>query len=194
MVIQNENSNTICFSLFLVSCGNDSTIQASYLDGYNSLSVGEAFNNWGLCDSTSWQSFETENGRSIVEYQCTQFDEISETRENLRTIVSNLDPDIDLQAIGCAEYLFNLEEHCTFEVQDYLDTLANPITFAIQFTVNQNDTFEISYIGFETSESSFSANLNEVNEFLEIIYGDNVWSEDYVDQIVTSLSRTVVPR
>ena len=179
----------------LMSCGNDSTIQASYLDGYNSLSIGEAFNNWSVCDSTSWEGFETANGTSIVEYQCTQFNGISEARENLRTIVSNPDLDAEaMQTIGCAAYMFNAEEGCTLEVQDYLDTLANPITFAIQFTVNQNDSFEISYIGFETSKSSFSADLNEVDEFLEIIYGDGVWGENYVDQIVTSLSRTIAPR
>ena len=64
--------------LFLYLClgglllGGGSTIDEvkdGTLGGYKSLTVGEAFDNYSQFKSTSWESFETQNGKQVVQFK-----------------------------------------------------------------------------------------------------------------------------
>ncbi len=58
----------LLFTLILTGCGSDiSTVKDGAMHFDNSITVGDAFDKYGYFKSTDWSSFETANGRSIVE-------------------------------------------------------------------------------------------------------------------------------
>ncbi len=67
-------------SLFLVGCGQDdiSLVKNGVLGIDKSLTVGKAIDNYGACSSVTWQKFETDNGRKIVEADCQLTEEAKE--------------------------------------------------------------------------------------------------------------------
>lgn len=55
-------------SLILTGCGSDiSSVKDGTMDFDSSITVGDAFDNYSYFVSTDWKSFETSNGRKIVE-------------------------------------------------------------------------------------------------------------------------------
>lgn len=55
-------------SLIITGCGGElSSVKDGTMHFDNSITVGEAFDNYSYFTSTGWNSFETANGRKIVE-------------------------------------------------------------------------------------------------------------------------------
>ena len=55
----------------LAGCSSEiDQIKEGRLDAYPDFTVGQAFNNRDVCKQTTWESFEDERGRTIVEYRC----------------------------------------------------------------------------------------------------------------------------
>ena len=54
--------------LTLTACGggNVNMVKTGTFNDYQGTTVGDAFDNWDICSSTSWDEFETDNGRNIV--------------------------------------------------------------------------------------------------------------------------------
>lgn len=58
----------LLFSLILTGCGSDlSSVKDGTMHFDNSITVGDAFDKYSYFTSTDWRSFETSNGRKIVE-------------------------------------------------------------------------------------------------------------------------------
>ena len=59
-------------SLLFVGCSNGkiSEVKNGVLNFDKSLTVGDAFDNYKYCKSVKWESFETENGRDVVQVTC----------------------------------------------------------------------------------------------------------------------------
>lgn len=58
----------VLFSLILAGCDGDlSSVKNGTLEFDNSITVGQAFDKYSYFSSTQWESFETSNGRKIVE-------------------------------------------------------------------------------------------------------------------------------
>lgn len=67
----------LVFAAFIQGCGSGiggspeiEGVKRSFLAGYDSFSIGEAFDHRQACDNTSWSMTKTESGRSLVEYRC----------------------------------------------------------------------------------------------------------------------------
>lgn len=54
-------------SLFVTGCSDVGVVKNGTLNFDNSITVGEAFDKYSYFSSTNWKSFETSNGRKIVE-------------------------------------------------------------------------------------------------------------------------------
>ncbi len=61
-------------SLFLAGCFNSDVdlVKDSVMEFDKTLTIGEALDNWKACEKTSWEQFETQNGKQIVEYTCSR--------------------------------------------------------------------------------------------------------------------------
>jgi hypothetical protein len=55
----------------LAGCASEiDQIKEGRMDAYPEFTVGQAFDNRNVCESTSWESFKDDRGRTIVEYRC----------------------------------------------------------------------------------------------------------------------------
>lgn len=63
-------TSILLFSLILSGCGSDlSSVKDGTMSFDNSITVGDAFDKYSYFTSTDWRSFETSNGRKIVEVE-----------------------------------------------------------------------------------------------------------------------------
>jgi hypothetical protein len=61
---------TAC-TLLATGCSNDvDLVKNGVMDFNQTTTLGKALDNWSSCDSTSWDSFETDNGVRVVEFTC----------------------------------------------------------------------------------------------------------------------------
>ena len=51
--------------------GNIDTVKNGTMSIDESLTIGQAFDNWNECENNKWDSIVEKNGRNIVEFNCT---------------------------------------------------------------------------------------------------------------------------
>lgn len=60
--------------ILLVGCdgmlGNISTVKNGFLDIDETVTIGDAFDNWKICKETHWDEFTSDNNKQIVEAKC----------------------------------------------------------------------------------------------------------------------------
>lgn len=109
-------------SFVLSACGegnNVDLVKGGLMDMNKTLTIGEAFDNYGECGARNWQEFETENGVSIVEFQC-----VSKTVSPFINVVKNLSGDSGPH--------LNITDS----------------TFIVQWSINRDgETFQLEYVG-----------------------------------------------
>ncbi|MBL4911327.1 MAG: hypothetical protein JKX78_15120 [Alteromonadaceae bacterium] len=114
------------FTLALSGCGsNVDLVKDGIMDFNQTTTLGQALDNWKSCKETDWESFETDNGASVVQFTCKH--KVKNFMEKTKGYLST-------------------EEQAK---ADYLDIVANVQTF--QFTLNQDDTFQIDNVQVETT-------------------------------------------
>ena len=152
----------------LTACGggNVSSVKNGVFDDYQGTTVGDAFDNWNICESTSWSEFQTENGRNIVEYRCAA---AKTGYSSLIAMVETLDAE-DVESVMCVSVAWQGLE-CNFTMERLKQTLKDGITYLVQFQINLDDSFEMTYLG------AYSPKVGEINlEELELIYIDELLS------------------
>lgn len=180
--------------LTLTACGggNVNMVKTGTFNDYQGTTVGDAFDNWDICSSTSWDEFETDNGRNIVEYNCV----VERTGYGgMIEFISNVDADEVYNIVCLTNLLQGIE--CNFSVQRYVQALKDGITFVVQFQVNLDDTFEITYLG-ASSPKVGEINLWEYDlltpvDFLDfVMFNDSsintAGADGPVDILVTNLA------
>lgn len=61
----------ILLANFLYGCNSDiDAIKNGRLDAYPEYTIGQAFDNRDMCESTDWESIKDERGRTIIRYTC----------------------------------------------------------------------------------------------------------------------------
>jgi len=153
------------FTLMLTSCGisgNDvDLVKNGVLDIDKSRTVGQVLDGWEACKTTKWQSFKSQKGRTIVEFNCS----------------SKLDGIEKIKKRQLGKPKKSLE--------------VSSINRSFQFTINQDEAFEVSYSGLQVAWEDGTKyihkptkTLKAVLEKLEEVYnnkksilGNDFWKE-----------------
>ena len=159
-------------STLLIACGGNSNINFVKTGSYDDYpgTVGEAFDSWDICSSTSWDAFEATDGRSIVEYNCF------------------------VKKTGYRDLIEGMEGYA-FE-EKYIQILKDGLTYIVQFTLYSDDTFAINYLGAKSPKVG-EIDLSEYGllyegDFLDyVMYNDTYINDvdgDPLDILVTNLA------
>ena len=173
--------------------GDNSNINFVKTGSYDDYpgTVGEAFDSWDICSSTSWDAFEATDGRSIVEYNCfvkkTGYRDLIEGMEGV-------DPDYAFEVMCAEDILLGYE--CNFSIEKYIQILKDGLTYIVQFTLYSDDTFAINYLGAKSPKVG-EIDLSEYGllyegDFLDyVMYNDTYINDvdgDPLDILVTNLA------
>ena len=170
--------------LTLTACGggNVNMVKTGTFYDYENTTVGDAFDNWDICSSTSWDEFETDNGTNIVEYKCKAS---TQGYDNLINTLNSFDADVieSITETICAPIaiaqLYSGGPACKFTMNRLKSVLRDGITYTVQFQVNLDDSFEISYLGASSPNvgeiSLWEADLLTPVDFLDYVMYNNAY-------------------
>lgn len=156
----------IFLSLLLVGCegmqSSTSLVKNGTMNFNKTITIGQAFDNWKDCIDRKWDNFETDNGVKVVEFICNSKSALDNLPEMKKFIISRFnqsknDPDLEKK----------------------IEQLAN-LLITIQFTLNQDDTFQLDYFGLtwidkekrEIGNTSGTSGKEEV--LLDLIYKNEI--------------------
>lgn len=110
----------------LTGCGSDlDLVKGGIMEFNKTTTLGKALDSWKSCESRNWEEFETDNGVKVVQFACQH--KVTQYMSKAKSLLSE-------------------EEQAK---ADHLDIVSNVQTF--QFTVNQDDTFQIDNVQVETT-------------------------------------------
>lgn len=204
--------------VFLGGCelGKVESIKGGFLSGYDSLTVGDAFDGWSACSSSDWTAFDTDRNEQTVEYSCV-IPDFNDARNQLRdAVIAKVAEDKDgfdkqvndqlaaqafgQQISGDSTLLQRLQSGERFSSERYLQLLnrIKELNYVVQFTLSKkDDSFDVSWWGLRfvyldgTSESGAIPG-DTVETILNTVY-QNVDPElgknaAAIDNVLTSLS------
>ena len=135
--------------IFFIGCFNQDPIKI-VKDGTmsidESLTIGQAFDNWEECENNKWNSIVEKNGRNIVEFNC-----------DLKNIKSEIKTLFDNNTITKNEFSLLDLKNAQFKVRWAINT--DKKSFKI-------DDIKITYLWMDDLEKTY--NINPL--FLESIY------------------------
>lgn len=118
--------STMCIAI--AGCGSDTDkVKNGILEFNKTITVGQALDNWKSCESKSWEEFSAENGVKIVQFTCNH-----KIKEYIEKVKVSVPEEINNGAI----YL---------DIASYIEKF--------QFTINNDDTFQIHNVSAETQWS-----------------------------------------
>ena len=116
----------IATSIIFSGCSSELDIVKDGVLKYNeTITVGQALDNYEDCETSEWQSFETKNGAKVVNFTC-KVNGVSEWIENVKEDLSKPKWAATLRSIKDAR--MDLES----------------ITKTYQFTINKDDSFQLN--------------------------------------------------
>lgn len=193
--------------IMVVSCTSSeqfkiNLVKNGILGNYKSISVGQAFDQWQMCDhkSSKWMLVKTSNGADIVEFTCDVKDtnkivEVLKNNINQRheATIASLDDDIakwqeraqnaDSEHMKSFfenelierknRYAADLRENDEQTQQLLLAVNINKMIYKFQWLLNKDDTFELSYNGIEYFwQNGVHVELKLGNEIINDVYLD----------------------
>jgi len=112
-------------AIALSGCGSDTDLVKGGTMKFNkTTTLGQALDTWKSCKENSWNDFKTESGMRVVEFSCAH--KISAYMEKAKNLLPK-----EKQAEA-----------------DQLDITS--LTHTFQFTLNQDDSFQINNVQSET--------------------------------------------
>jgi|GEM_PF-1419524 hypothetical protein len=107
-------------ALLLAGCGSDvSLVKDGVMDFNQTITVGQALDNWRSCDGSNWEEFETENGVRVVSFECNH---------------------------DIAMFIDKVKKAGSHSTNDMSSLDVASITSIFQFTINQDDSFQLDGI------------------------------------------------
>lgn len=110
--------------VFLNGCSDIDNVKSGVMDFDQTITVGEALDNWKSCRKTHWEEFETDNGVKVVEFSCEH--KVNDYFDKVKKLLSK-----ENQSDA-----------------DVLDVVSNTQIF--QFTINKDLTFQIDNVQVKT--------------------------------------------
>lgn len=152
----------------LAGCGSDvDLVKKGIMDFNKTTTVGQALDNWSSCEKKEWESFETDNGMTVVQFTCHH--KIMEYMKKAKSLLSQ-------------------EEQ---PKASYMDVVSDTQTF--QFTINKDETFQISNVQteFVWADGTKSESSQKPVEQLEAAYNNKV---DFDQSELNIISANVMSR
>jgi hypothetical protein len=144
-------------------------VQDGVLPTHKTLTVGEAFSKWTICDTSQskWSEFQSSNGVKVVEYTCVNKN-TQQIRNHLENVIS--------EVLG--------KDSETFSDAVKFDKIA----YVFQWVVNKDNSFDIRsgsieyYWGSKMYEVPFSS------EDIDSSLLNNVYSDkDPLDEVIETI-------
>ena len=194
-------------AMVLTSCGesNVELVKSGAFTDHQNTTVGRAFDAWVPCDSTLWESFETDNGTNIVEYHCfireskkivgqelfskalRGFSSVEEAdKEITRSVCTTKAMSILFDTQAILQGALNEKQTCNFTLARYIRALATTQSVKVQFTVNLDSTFNVSYVGHKVGEYDYNEGM-DIGSVVSVIMGNEDVSEIY-DAVATAFA------
>ena len=126
--------------------GNIDTVKNGTMSIDESLTIGQAFDNWNECENNKWDSIVEKNGRNIVVFSCT----FKNIKSEINTLFQN-----------------NLIEKYNFSLLDLKNA-----KFEIKWAINTDkksfkvDDIKVTYLWSDGLENTYNVNQS----FLSTIY------------------------
>lgn len=140
---------------------NITDVKNNYLDDYKQTNIGQAFDKWAPCASTSWVEQETSNGTTTVVYTCNmKLKHIKQVGQKASDAVTGI-------------------------VDKNLISELTRASLTIQFLINLDDTFEVNTARWQLSygRDKEYAPYIATNNALDDIYSNSL--NKSVDEIFT---------
>lgn len=177
-------------------------VKDGILGNYKSISVGQAFDQWQMCDHklSKWALVKTSNGADVVEFTCDVKDvnkivDVLKNSINQRheATIASLDDDLakweERAQNADSEHMKSFFENELTERKDryavdlrdndeqtqqlLLAASINKMIYTFQWLLNKDDTFELSYKGIEYFwQNGTHAELKLGNEVINDVYLD----------------------
>ena len=129
----------VTVTFLIIACNSEhnkiSLVKDGILGLNRSITIGDALDNWHNCESVSWDSFETDNKMKVVEYKCIE--------------------------AGLQDYYKIVEQEASDSYSNFFSQdpiLSSVIT--LQFIINHDNSFYISYVDRTYHESSLCKCIN----------------------------------
>lgn len=126
--------------------GNIDTVKNGTMSIDESLTIGQAFDNWNECENNQWDSIVEKNGRNIVVFSCTF--------KNIKSEISNL---FQNNQITKLEFSFLDLKNAKFEIKWAINT--DKKSFKV-------DDIKVTYLWSDGLEKTYNVNQS----FLGTIY------------------------
>ncbi|UUO21884.1 hypothetical protein FGD67_00725 [Colwellia sp. M166] len=137
-------------ALALTGCGSEiDSVKDGIMDFNKTITLGQALDNWKSCNDSNWETFETDNGVTVVQFTCSH------------------------KILGFVEKAKGLLSKKEQAQASYFNIASNVQTF--QFTLNQDDSFQIDNVQVETTwedGTKFNDSQKPVEQ-LETAYNNN---------------------
>jgi hypothetical protein len=164
-------------SSVIIGCAKSDlkVVQDGFLPTHKTLTVGEAFSKWNICDASQskWSEFQSSNGVKVVEYTCVN--------KNTQQIRSHLENTIS-EVFG--------KDSDTFSNAVKFDKIA----YVFQWVVNKDNSFDIQsgsidyYWGSKMYEASFSS--DDIGGVLDDVYSN----KDLLDEVIETVDELAKTR
>jgi len=146
---------TVVASILLTGCTSKVDIVKNSVMNFNqTITLGDAFDNWSDCKNSEWEEFEVSNGAQVVQFTCEE--------KGFQTYMSKL------------KSLLTPEQQKNEKVISGFNVESSKIIY--QFTMNKNDTFQLDNVRWERlwKDGKSTSNGLSTEGALEKVYNNKI--------------------
>lgn len=177
-------------------------VKNGILNNYKSISVGQSFDQWQMCDhkSSNWTLVKTSNGADVVEFTC----DVKDVSKIVEVLKNNINQRHEAQIVSLDDDIAKWEERAQNADSEYMKSFfekelierknryatdlrendeqtqqlllaasIDKIIYTFQWLVNKDDTFELSYKGIEYFwQNGTHTELKLGNDIINDVYKD----------------------
>lgn len=145
------------------SSSNIEQVKNGYLEFDKSITLGDALDNYKFFKLTKWTEFESDQGRTIIEFTGDiDLIKVAEDALDLPGLYGNGfgGPSwLGMEDKEKMKVCLRDRNNCILSKKEY--------TVIIQFIMNNDDTFELSYIGHSTNNKEFSQEITQIKDIFK---------------------------
>lgn len=174
------NIMTSAIALALVGCGDSSTsaVKELYVDDSMTMTTSQLLDNRKICEDVTWNNFEDQHKRTVVEYKCTFINTTDFLAKKRELYINN-------QNIALNERIKTLKDN----IKDYEEKITNLTNNGEK--IAEEKLGQISYEPITTSDHL--AKLTQVADQLNKVK-DNYNDNDFINLIISNDFQSTIGR